>query len=29
MRVYAYVLPGAQREAAELFASLVEREKAQ
>ena len=29
MQVYAHVLPGSQREAAELFASLVERGKAQ
>jgi integrase len=28
MQVYAHVLPGSQREAAELFASLVERGKA-
>jgi integrase len=29
MQVYAHVLPGSQREAAELFASLVERGKTQ
>jgi integrase len=29
MQVYAHVLPGSQREAAELFAALVERGKAQ
>jgi integrase len=29
MQVYAHVLPGSQREAAELFASLIERGKAQ
>lgn len=29
MQVYAHVLPGSQREAAELFASLVKRGKAQ
>jgi integrase len=29
MQVYAHVLPGSQREAAELFASLVEMGKAQ
>ena len=28
MQVYAHLLPGSQREAAELFASLIEREKA-
>ena len=29
MQVYAHVLPGSQREAAELFAALIERGKAQ
>jgi len=29
MQVYAHVLPGSQREAAELFAPLIERGKAQ
>jgi len=29
MQVYAHVLPGSQREAADLFASLIERGKAQ